>query len=373
MLISVLMATVGLLFLLGGGEVLLRGAASLAGCLGLSPLLIGLTVVAAATSMPELVVVVLSGIQGVPDLGVGNVIGSNIANILLILGTAAVLYPIATRPEHVLRDGLVLLTATVLFTVFAFTSTVGRLEGFFMVAALVVYLVFSYVSDRRINGKRSREKTDKAAAGESAMRESADRESADRESAGRDSCGLVEAPGGACAGMPQSVALNDEPSTEQAQERFGWTMAVIFVVTGVGALVGGSHLLIDGAVDIARQVGVSEAVIGLTLVAVGTSLPELATAIVAGMRRHSEIALGNVLGSNLFNLLLVLGVLALIIPFRVAPEMLHFDVWVMVAAVVVLLPVMMTGWRIGRREGAVFLIAYGVYVAMKYEPAVVGP
>ena len=158
----------------------------------------------------------------------------------------------------------------------------------------------------------------------------------------------------------------------KAQARPGPTMASVFVITGVGALVGGSHLLIDGAVDIARWLGVSEAVIGLTLVAVGTSLPELATAIIAGLRRHSEIALGNVLGSNLFNLLLVLGVLALIIPFRVAEEMLSFDIWVMVGAAVVLLPVMMTGWRIGRREGAVFLIAYGVYVAMKYQPAVAG-
>ncbi len=339
MSVSILMATVGLLFLLGGGEVLLRGAASLAVCLGLSPLLIGLTVVAAATSMPELVVTVTSGIEGVPDLGVGNVIGSNIANILLILGTAAVLWPIATRPEHVMRDGMVLLTATVLFTAFAFTSTVGRLEGSLMLVALVLYLVFSYFNDRRINGKRSAEAAQAAA---------------DQDSAARD------------------AALKDERRIEKAPARPGPLMATVFVVTGVGALVGGSHLLVDGAEDIARALGVSDAVIGLTLVAVGTSLPELATAIVAGMRRHSEIALGNVLGSNLFNLLLVLGVLGLIIPFQVAQEMLNFDIWVMVGAVVVLLPVMMTGWRIGRREGAVFLLAYGVYVAMKFQPAVVG-
>ncbi len=339
MSVSILMATVGLLFLLGGGEVLLRGAASLAACLGLSPLLIGLTVVAAATSMPELVVTVTSGIEGVPDLGVGIVFGSNIANILLILGTAAVLWPIATRPEHVMRDGMVLLTATVLFTAFAFTSTVGRLEGSLMLVALVLYLVFSYFNDRRINGKRSAEAAQAAA---------------DQDSAARD------------------AALKDEHCIEKAPARPGPLMAMIFVVTGVGALVGGSHLLVDGAEDIARALGVSDAVIGLTLVAVGTSLPELATAIVAGMRRHSEIALGNVLGSNLFNLLLVLGVLGFIIPFQVAEEMLSFDVWVMVGAVVVLLPVMMTGWRIGRREGAAFLIAYGVYVAMKYQTAVVG-
>ena len=355
MLISILMATVGLLFLLGGGEVLLRGAASLATRLGLSPLLIGLTVVAAATSMPELVVVVISGLEGVPDLGVGNVIGSNIANILLILGTAAIFYPIATRPEHVMRDGMVLLTATVLFTIFAFTATVGRLDGLLMVVALVVYLVFSYFSDRRLNGKRSAEQ---AAAGQEAP------------AAGNPARDTPD-----CGEPVHETTLQEAVAQEIVGEagkpsRLGVVMALVFVVTGVGALVGGSHLLIDGAVDIARRVGVSEAVIGLTLVAVGTSLPELATAIVAGLRRHSEIALGNVLGSNLFNLLLVLGVLAIIIPFNVAQEMLDFDVWVMLGAVVVLLPVMMSGWRIGRREGAVFLIAYGIYVAMKYEPAI---
>jgi cation:H+ antiporter len=355
--ISILMATVGLLFLLGGGEVLVRGASSLATCLGLSPLLIGLTVVAAATSMPELVVVVTSGIEGVPDLGVGNVIGSNIANILLVLGTAAVLCPIATRPEHVLRDGMVLLCATVLFTAFAFTSTIGRLEGFLMLVALVLYLVFSYYSDRRINGKRS------------ADRAAQNRDAADQSEAGSNNPSRYNAPG---ADPTQDVELQDDTCVAERPARFGRMMAVVFIVTGVGALVGGSHLLIEGAVDIARWLGVSEAVIGLTLVAVGTSLPELATAIVAGLRHHSEIALGNVLGSNLFNLLLVLGVLGLIAPFQVAPEMLSFDIWVMVGAVVVLLPVMMTGWRIGRREGAAFLLAYGVYVAMKFQPAVAG-
>jgi len=358
MAISLLMATVGLLFLLGGGEVLLRGAVSLAACLGLSPLLIGLTVVAAATSMPELVVVVTSGIEGAPDLGVGNVIGSNIANILLILGTAAILWPIATRPEHVLRDGMILLVATVLFTAFAFANTVGRFEGLLMVVALLIYLVFSYFSDRRISGERS----DAAAAAE---REGG----AEPADAAEHTARLDAAPEVAAC---QEARLQDQQETAKKPGRPGPLMAAIFIITGVGALVGGSHLLIDGALDIARRVGVSEAVIGLTLVAVGTSLPELATAIVAGMRRHSEIALGNVLGSNLFNLLLVLGVLALIIPFQVAEEMMSFDIWVMVGAAVVLMPVMMTGWRIGRREGAVFLIAYGIYVAMKYEPAVAG-
>ncbi len=341
MSLSVLTATVGLLFLLGGGEILLRGAAGLAARLGLSPLLIGLTVVAAATSMPELVVVVTSGIEGVPDLGVGNVIGSNIANILLILGVAAVLWPIATRPEHVLRDGMVLLSATMLFTIFALTGAVGRIDGIVMLLGLTAYLLFSYFSDRRINGATFR------------------------------GLGLnKQVEGAAGSGNPPQYEMLQDPrglAETPAQARLATIL--VFIVTGVGALIGGSNLLVDGAVDIAYRLGVSDAVIGLTLVAVGTSLPELATAIVAGMRRHSEIALGNVLGSNVFNLLMILGLLALIAPFQVAREMMRLDLWMMVGAVVVLLPVMVTGWRIGRREGAAFLVAYGVYVAMKYEPA----
>jgi cation:H+ antiporter len=352
MVIPLLKTTVGLLFLLGGGEVLLRGAAGLAARLGLSPLLIGLTVVAAATSMPELVVVVTSGIQGVPDLGVGNVIGSNIANILLILGVAAVLWPIATRPEHVLRDGLVLLGATLMFTVFALIGGVGRIDGAVMLVALMAYLVFSYLSDRRINGA-VRNETPSPATAEAAGPE-----------AGSPEVANPDTPGDAGA-LPDPRGLAESPA------RARLATALVFVVTGVGALIGGSQLLVDGAVVIAQRLGVSDAVIGLTLVAVGTSLPELATAIVAGMRRHSEIALGNVLGSNVFNLLLILGLLALITPFHLAQEMLDLDLWVMIGAVVVLLPVMMTGWRIGRREGAVFLVLYGIYVAMKYEPAVI--
>jgi cation:H+ antiporter len=145
---------------------------------------------------------------------------------------------------------------------------------------------------------------------------------------------------------------------------------MLLVAAGVGALVAGSQLLIDGAVVIARAIGVSEAVIGLTMIAIGTSLPELTTAVIAALRHHSEIALGNVLGSNMFNILAILPALAMVTPFDVAPEILRFDIRVMAAAALILLPVMFTGWRIGRREGAFFLLIYGLYIVIKYEPAV---
>jgi cation:H+ antiporter len=304
----------GLLLLLFGGEILLRGDVSLARCLGLSSLLIGMTVVAAATSMPEMVVAVASGLRGAPDIGVGNVVGSNIANILLILGVAALLYPMETRPHNVLRDGLAMLGSTGLFIVFAVTGTVGRLDGTVMLALLIAYLAYSYRRDRKLNGA-----TDAPAAPEGVP---------------------------LCRSMP---------------------VALLFVGVGVGVLVVGSKLLVDGAVDLARTAGVSEAVIGLTLVAVGTSLPELATAVVASFRRHPEVALGNVLGSNLFNIMAIIPALALTTPVAIAPELLDFDVWFMAAVTVVAFVAMVTGWRIGRVEAATFLVAYVLYIGFLFK------
>ncbi len=305
----------GLGLLLFGGELLLRGAVALARQFGLSKLLIGLTVVAAATSMPELVVVVATGLQGVPDVGVGNVVGSNIANVLLILGAGAIFFPIVTRPRDVLRDGLAVLGATLLLIVFAFMGELFWIHGAVMLALLTGYLGYSYYQDRRRNGSAA------ATTGE-----------ADSE-----------------VGIPKSSGA-----------------AMLFLVIGVGGLVLGSELLVDGAVVIARSAGVSDAVIGLTLVAVGTSLPELATAIVAGMRHHTEVALGNVLGSNLFNILAVLAALTFTLPFEVAPELMRIDIWIMLAVSALLLPLMITDWRIGRIEGAAFLLLYCCYIAWQF-------
>ena len=320
-LISALKAAGGLALLLFGGEVLLRGAVGLAAQLGLSKLLIGFTVVAAATSMPEMVVVVAAGLEGFPDVGVGNVVGSNIANVLLILGAGAVLWPIATRPSEVLRDGVAVVLASILFVVFALSGVIHWVHGIVMLALLVGYLAYSYQRERRLKRKRE----------EAAKNGDGDEEAEEEE------------------GLPSR-----------------WWVALGLVVLGVALLVVGSELLIDGAVDIALAIGVSEAVIGLTLVAVGTSLPELATAIVAGLRQHSEVALGNVLGSNLFNILSVLAVMGLVVPFSVSEEILRLDIWVMLGVSLLLLPVMLTGWRIGRWEGGFFLLLYLLYIGMQF-------
>lgn len=316
-LVSLAQTLGGFLLLFGGGELLLRGAVGLARVFGLSPLLIGLTVVAAATSMPELMVTVTAGLDGLTDVGVGNVVGSNIANILLILGAAAVIHPIPTRPRVVCRDAGAVLIATALLAGFAVTGPLGWVHGAIMLALLGGYLWFSCWSEAAANRDPPAEKADLA--------------------------GLGWTPAGA-------------------------RLALVVVAAGVGGLVLGSELLVEGAVAIARAAGISESVIGLTLIALGTSLPELATAITAARHRHADLALGNALGSNIFNILLVLGVLVLIAPVQLAAEVLRFDLWVMVGVTVLLIPVMLSGWRISRLEGGLFLALYAAYIGFQFAP-----
>jgi cation:H+ antiporter len=320
--LSILQTIGGFLLLFLGGELLLRGAIGLARILGLPPLLIGLTVVAAATSMPELVVTLTAGLSEVPDLGVGNIVGSNIANILLILGAAAVVRPIVTHPRVVLRDAGAVLIATALFIGFGLIGPLGRIHGAVMLALLGFYLWFGYWSEMRAR----------------------------------------DAQAGAGAGPGENLTgFGRVPTTTAA--------ALGLVAAGTVGLVVGSDLLVAGAVEIARAAGLSETVIGLTLIAVGTSLPELATAIVAARHGHADVALGNALGSNIFNLALVLGVFALATPLSLAPEVLGFDIWVMAGVTVAVIPIMLSGWRISRREGVLFLGLYAAYIWVQFAPA----
>ncbi|TQV83573.1 calcium/sodium antiporter [Denitrobaculum tricleocarpae] len=317
------MTGAGLLLLAFGGEVLLRGAIGVASRLGLSPMLIGLTVVAFATSMPELVVTVTAGLEDVTDIGVGNVVGSNIANILLILGVAAVISPIVTKPQLVLRDCIAVLAATLLFVSFAYYGELSFLHGVAMIACLIGYVWYSYRNDAVRNGDD-----------------------------GEDEDSLS--------------ALDDEVAEEIESAPKSLGIALALVIGGIIGLVLGSELLVRGAVQIARAAGVSETVIGLTLVAFGTSLPELATSITAAIRGHTEVALGNALGSNLFNLLLILGVLAMVTPFEVDAAVLSFDAWIMAAVSLMVVPIIMICGQIGRFSGIVFLLLYGAYITYQF-------
>ncbi len=303
----------GFVLLFAGGEGLVRGAVSLARRFGLSPLLIGLTVVAFCTSAPELVVSVEAALEGSSSIAIGNVVGSNIFNVLVVAGVAALITPIAIRPFEVRRDSIVMVASALAIALISQSGVVTRLTGSVLTAALVVYIVITYrleVTDPRLP--------------------SAERHAREAE---------------------QFAA---KPSV--------WP-GLIFTAVGLTALVVGAQLLIVGAADIARAFGISESVIGLSLVALGTSLPELATTVVASLRKRSDVAVGNVVGSSIFNALGILGITALVHPIDVAERIAHVDVWVMVAASAALAALLLVTGRIGRSIGAIAVVLYVGYIA----------
>jgi cation:H+ antiporter len=295
---DILFVAAGLVLLFAGGESLVRGASALAARLGLSPALIGLTVVGFGTSLPELLVSVQAALRGAPDIAMGNVVGSNTANILLIAGVAALLSPIAARTLSMGRDTLWMLAAAVAVLIPAWLGLVSWPLGLALVAGLALYL---------------------------------------------------------------TLAIRNAENTDETPPGLSPVLTTVTLVLGLAALVGGAHFLVTGSVGLARAFGLSEAFIGLTIVAVGTSLPELATTVVAALRRQSAIAIGNVVGSNIFNVLGILGATALIAPVPVAARFLSFDVPVMIAASV-LLVVSLRAQRLGRVWGVGLLAAYAAYV-----------
>lgn len=302
----------GLVGLIVGGELLVRGAVAAATRLGVSPMIIGVTLVGFGTSTPELVTSIQAALDGVPGIAVGNVVGSNIANVLLILGVAAVLAPIAVKPDAVRRDSWVMMaTAGAGALALLALDGIGRAMGAVFVVALVVYIVWTYRLDKR-----------DGASGELHAQEAA------------------QVP---ASGMALPVAL-------------------LLAAGGLGLTLLGAGWLVDGAVWMARAAGVSDGVIGLTIVAIGTSLPELTAAIVAALRGHSDVAFGNVVGSNIYNVLGILGITGLVTPLSLPADITWIDLGLMIAASAALLPVALSGLRISRREGAVFLALYAGYI-----------
>ena len=309
---------IGLVLLGGGADYLVRGAISIATALNMSPLVVGLTIVALGTSLPELVVCVRAASAGAAGIAIGNVVGSNIANILLILGVGALICPISAKRRHFLRDGSIMVSATLLFIAIALTGSFASLSGTIMILLLLAFLVFSYVQ-----GKKH----------------------------GVDDLSMID--------------MNEvTPETTVPMVR-----ATIWVVTGIISIAIGAELLINGATTIARSLGVGEEVIGLTMVAIGTSLPELATVIAAATKRQSGLIIGNVMGSNIFNILGVMGVTATVADIPVGGQILTFDIWVMAAAAIVLVSLILIGSALNRRKGTVFLAFYAAYIAIQYAGA----
>lgn len=300
----------GLVVLLLCGDLLVRGAAGLAERAGLSPLVIALTVVALGTSMPELVVSVSAALQGSPDIALGNVVGSNIANILLVLGVPAMLYPIACS-HHALRlNTAFMLAASGMLIVFCLVGPLTRGEGQLLLVALAGYLVWS---------------------ARDAKRHPAD-------------------------------AIEQTTETITKVEHMPRLTIAGFILVGCIGLPIGAHLVVEGGTTMARSFGVSDAVIALTLIAVGTSLPELATSLMAAIRKRHDVAIGNVIGSNIINILAILGVTSLIMPLPVAPNFLRLDLWVMLLAAFAIVPTVLARGSITRTKGAVFVAAYIAYV-----------
>lgn len=320
----------GLVLLIIGGELLVRGAATTAERLGMPPLLIGITLVGFGTSAPELVTSVQASLSGAPGIALGNIVGSNIANIFLILGIAALLAPIPVSQQALRRDGVIVLASAVGFIIAGHFLAFDRLLGFVLIALLVAYLVYAYKQEMA-----------GAAAGHSAPFEKLEAHDEVLD-------GHVRHGGG-------SAAVAARAATDVLAP-------LAMALGGLVVVVLGGRLLVSGAIDLARVAGVSETVIGLTIVAIGTSLPELVTSVIAAVRRHGDVALGNILGSNVYNILGIGGATAAIAPTVIPPEILSFDGLVMIAASIMLLVMARTGMRIGRTEGLVLLGAYGLYL-----------
>lgn len=309
-----LQVAAGLVMLLVCGELLVRGSVALAERFKISKLVIGFTIVALGTSAPELVVCIQAALEGVPGIAIGNVVGSNIANVLLVLGVPALIYPLTCDNHSALRDALIMIGGSALFAFFAWFGVIGFWQGLLLVGGLAAVIYLAY--------RRSRRESDASA--DEALEEYEEN-------------------------MPQTL----------------W-MSLLFILMGLIGLIIGSGFLVDGAVDIAMAAGVSEEIIGLTLVALGTSLPELATSLIAAFRRHGDIAIGNVLGSNLFNITGIIGATAIIKPLEVPLQILNFDLFIMLMASTLLLPIFFFKKPIGRVMGALLSVAYVSYVSAQF-------
>ncbi|PZO78695.1 MAG: sodium:calcium antiporter [Micavibrio aeruginosavorus] len=305
---------VGLVLLFFGGEGLLKGSVSLARRFGLSNFLIGAVVVGFGTSMPELSVSLKAAFDNASGIVVGNVVGSNIANILLILGICAFICPILVTDRSVFRDVFVMIFGSVLLCAFALTGVINLAFGAVFFAGLIVYIIYSYKQDRQKSAAQQAE-----------------------------------------------IIKHVEEDTEGAIALPLW-QALLYVVIGLALLAGGATLLVEGASAIARGFGISETVIGLSLVAVGTSLPELATGVVAAWRKHTDIILGNIIGSNIFNIMAILGITAIISPVEVPEQIVNVDMWVMLAVSVLLGILLRTSHRLSRLEGVAMFALYGGYM-----------
>ncbi|MGL5837556.1 MAG: calcium/sodium antiporter [Sphingorhabdus sp.] len=318
----------GLALLVLGAELLVRGAVRLAEGMGVSSLLIGLTVVGFGTSTPELVTSVQAAMVGSPGIAIGNIVGSNIFNILVILGLAAVIWPLAVSATALRRDGVIVIATAAALAAIGWFATLSRPVGAAFVLLLALYIYAAWRQERQLVPND------------------------DNHGAAYDKGEALE-------------ALDPGLSHEQAAPSFqktGWILPSLTTLAGLALLVFGARFFVDGSIDLARTLGVSETIIGLTIVAAGTSMPELATSGMAAWRRQSDVAVGNILGSNIYNILGIGGITAMIAPTAIPPQIVAFDNPVMIGVSVLLLLFLWTGRTITRFEGGLLILGYIVYV-----------
>ena len=313
-LTTVLLTIAGLGLLVAGGELLVRGASGIAAAAGVSRLVIGLTIVSVGTSAPEMLVSVYASVTGNPDIAVANIVGSNIFNVLFILGACAVLRPLVVASQLIRIDVPVMVAVSFLLLALARDGTIGRWDGLLLIGGAMAYMVVLLRQGRRDEVLRQ------------------------------------EAPGLAGPAHPPARV---------------WARNGVLVAVGLGLLILGARWLVDGAASMARALGVSDVIIGLTIIAAGTSLPEVATSVLATLRGERDIAIGNVIGSNIFNILGILGLSGLVAttPLAVHASVVDFDLPVMIAVAAACLPLFFTGNELKPWEGAVFLAYYGAYLA----------
>ncbi len=317
---TALFFVIGLILLIGGAELLVRGSSRLAASVGITPLVIGLTVVAFGTSSPEFAVSIKAAFSSQPGVALGNIIGSNIFNTLFILGLSALITPLVVDQKLIRLEVPLMIMVSILVWVLGMNNVLGQVEGLFLFAGLLGYTGFLIIQSKQ----------------ESEV-------------------------------VKQEYA--QEYERRASDEKAGWINPIVMALVGLGMLVWGSNWLVDSAVEIARSFGVSDVIIGLTIIAAGTSMPEVVTSVVASLKGERDIAVGNIIGSNLFNLLGVLGLFGIVSPAGVAvsAEVLNFDLPVMILVTLVCVPIFFTGSRVGRWEGGLLLgyyVAYTVYLVL---------
>lgn len=307
---DIFLLIIGLLTLVGSGEVLVRGAAGIALKAKISPLIVGLTVVSIGTSAPELFASVTAALNGSSALAIGNVVGSNIANITLVLGITAIIYPITVDRLLLRLDGPVMAAATVLFILLAWDMTLSKVDGILLIIGLIVFLLTLI--------RRARK---------------------------------------------EPSAVDNEVEELEGFGQKGYGILSLFIVLGCIGLYFGSDWFVTGASNIASNLGVSDHIIGVTVVAVGTSIPELVASAIAALRQQSDISIGNLVGSNIFNILGVLGVSSIIIPLPIDQNVIDSDMWWMLGAALLIFPLIRMGYKIVRWEGILLIGVYIAYIA----------